>query len=97
MLEVVLKACKIPSFRRSERLRSPKRVMTSVLISKAHLISEERKREKQLEMKFWFWHFFERVVYMLISRWAEAIWNVIQFRSFDKTIFLGRFFHQNEP
>jgi hypothetical protein len=41
--------------------------------------------------------FFERVVYMLISRWAEAIWNVIQFCSFDKTIFLGRFFHQNEP
>jgi hypothetical protein len=41
--------------------------------------------------------FFERVVYMLISRWAEAIWNVIQFRSFDKTIFLRRFFYQNEP
>lgn len=68
MLEVVLKACKIPSFRRSERLRSPKRVMTSVLISKAHLISEERKKEKTIRNEVLILVFFERVVYMLISR-----------------------------
>lgn len=68
MLEVVLKACKIPSFRRSERLRSPKRVMTSVLISKAHLISEERKKEKTIRDEILILVFFERVVYMLISR-----------------------------
>jgi hypothetical protein len=42
--------------------------MTSVLISKAHLISEERKKEKTIRDEILILVFFERVVYMLISR-----------------------------